>query len=80
MIKRAGAGRMKAGHIKVGRPDVRPDAPSHVKGVKEGNASGHYESMPGHLSDGRSTAERSTGINPGDREPIEPGMPALSPA
>ena len=34
----------------------------------------------GHLPDGRSTAERSTGINAKAREPIDPRMPNLSPA
>ncbi|WP_113702395.1 hypothetical protein [Nonomuraea lactucae] len=66
--------------IKTGRPDVRPDAPAHVKGVHEGNAPGNYDRHEGHLPDGRSTAARSTGINPADRDPIEPGMPNLSPA
>ena len=32
------------------------------------------------LDDGRSTAARSTGINPGMEEPIDPRMPNLSPA
>jgi hypothetical protein len=36
--------------------------------------------MPGHQPDGTSSAERSTGINPGAREPIDPRMPNLSPA
>jgi hypothetical protein len=35
--------------------------------------------MPGHLPDGRSTAERSTGINPKAHDPILPAMPNLSP-
>jgi hypothetical protein len=72
--------RKKAQGIRVGRPDVRPDLPSHVKGVKEGNAVGNYERMPGHLPDDRSTAARSTGINPSRRDPIDPRMPNLSPA
>jgi hypothetical protein len=50
-----------------------------VKGVRQGNSTGNYESMPGHLPDGRSTAARSTGINPGKHEPIDPRMPNLSP-
>jgi hypothetical protein len=36
--------------------------------------------MPGHKPDGRSTAERSTGIAAADRQPIDPRMPNLSPA
>ncbi|GIG87973.1 hypothetical protein [Plantactinospora endophytica] len=66
--------------IRTGRPDVRPDTPSHTKGTHQGNACGHYERAKGHLPDGRSTAARSTGINPKSRDPIDPGMPNLSPA
>ncbi|WP_207756174.1 hypothetical protein [Nonomuraea cypriaca] len=66
--------------IRTGRRDVRPDAPSHVKGVKEGNSRGNYEKQKGHLPDGSSTARRSTGINPGKHDPIDPDMPNLSPA
>jgi hypothetical protein len=57
-----------------------PDMPSHVKGVPQGNARGNYERMVGHEPDGRSSAERSTGINPGGAQPIDPRMPNLSPA
>lgn len=67
-------------YLRLGRPDVRPDAPSHVKGVKEGNSAGSYDKQVGHLQDGRSTAARSTGINPHARDPIDPRMPNLSPA
>lgn len=66
--------------MRLGKPDVRPDAPSHVRGIRQGNSSGNYDSQAGHKPDGRSTAERSTGINAGDREPIDPSMPNLSPA
>ncbi|MET8002809.1 hypothetical protein [Nonomuraea glycinis] len=66
--------------IVTGRRQVRPDAPAHVKGVREGNATGNYEGQPGHLPDGRSTAARSTGINAADRDAIDPDMPNLSPA
>jgi hypothetical protein len=58
----------------------RPDMPAHVRGVPEGNARGNYEKMPGHEPDGRSTAERSTGVNPANEQPIDPRMPNLSPA
>jgi hypothetical protein len=64
--------------IKTGKPDVAPDTPSHTPGVEEGNA-GRHDSQPGHLPDGRSTARRSTGVNPGHAEPIDPRMPNLSP-
>jgi hypothetical protein len=64
--------------IKVGSPHVRPDAPAHTRGVHQGNE-GPYEAQAGHLPDGRSTAERSTGINPSHANPIDPRMPNLSP-
>ncbi len=66
--------------IKVGKSDVKPDAPTHVPGVKQGNTPGNYEKSGGHLKDGRSTDQRSTGINPGKHGPIDPRMPNLSPA
>jgi hypothetical protein len=66
--------------IKVGRADVNNATPTHVPGVRTGNTVGGYEKSPGHLPDGRSTARRSTGINPEAREPILPEMPNLSPA
>ena len=71
--------RERTANIVVGRPDVRPDLPSHTRGVNQGNAPGHYERQIGHLLDGRSTAARSTGINAADRDPIDPNMPCLSP-
>ena len=65
--------------LPVGRKEPKTDKPTHTRGVKQGNATGSYESMSGHLPDGRSTAERSTGINPKGAEPIDPRMPNLSP-
>jgi hypothetical protein len=56
------------------------DKPTHTPGIKQGNSPGNYESQTGHEPDGRSTAARSTGINPGMEEPIDPRMPNLSPA
>jgi hypothetical protein len=66
--------------ISVGRGDVSPDTPAHTPGVRMGNQPGAYGDMPGHLPDGKSTAERSTGINAQARNPIDPKMPNLSPA
>jgi hypothetical protein len=66
--------------MKFGKRETTTDAPGHVKGIKQGNATGNYERQAGHYPDGRSSAERSTGINPGAREPIDPRMPNLSPA
>ena len=57
----------------------KPDAPAHVKGIKQGNSTGNYEKSGGHLPDGRRTAKASTGINPKARNPIDPSMPSLSP-
>jgi hypothetical protein len=56
------------------------DDPAHIPGIKQGNAKGNYEAQAGHEPDGRSTAERSTGINAKARQPIDPRMPNLSPA
>jgi hypothetical protein len=65
--------------IRVGRPDVRPDAPSHVPGVKQGNAPGNYEKQAGFTTDDKADARRSTGIEPGRYDPILPSMPNLPP-
>ena len=66
-------------HIKTGKADTEHDAPAHVKGIHQGNEPGSYGKMAGHTEDGRSTAARSTGINPKAHEPIDPRMPNLSP-
>ena len=65
-------------NLRVGEPDVKPDALAHTRGTNQGN-SGPTESQPGHLADGTATAARSTGINPKARDPIDPRMPNLSP-
>jgi hypothetical protein len=65
--------------LRLGRRDVKTDAPAHTPGIKQGNSKGNYERQAGHLPDGRSTAARSTGVNAGAREPIDPRMPNLSP-
>jgi hypothetical protein len=65
--------------IRVGRPDVRLDAPSHVKGVEQGNAVGNYEKQRGHHADGTADARRSTGVAPRRHEPILPTMPNIPP-
>jgi hypothetical protein len=67
-------------NLNVGKPAVSLDASAHKKGIAQGNASGSYEKMAGHFADGRSSAHRSTGINPKGAEPIDPRMPNLSPA
>lgn len=67
-------------NLKTGTPDVKPGMPAHVNGIKQGNSTGNYEKQVGHHKDGTSTAERSTGVNSGANEPIDPRMPNLSPA
>ncbi len=66
-------------NLEVGKPDVKPDKPTHVFGIPQGNSTGHYGRSPGHRLDGRSTARRSTGILPKKHDPIDPRMPNISP-
>jgi len=68
------------GMFKRGKQHTPTDAPTHVKGVKQGNSVGNYEKQNGHEADGKATAAKSTGINIGGREPIDPRMPNLPPA
>lgn len=63
--------------IKVGKPDVEPDLPSHVDGVPQGNQK--PAKQQGHHDDGTVDARRSTGINPKKHDPILPIMPNLPP-
>jgi hypothetical protein len=68
-------------NLKVGKPDTKPDSPSHVPGVQQGNSPPVLD--PGFKKIGqalRGTGRRSTGINPGQRNPITPDAPNLSPA
>ena len=75
--------------IRVGKPDTTPDAPAHTPGVSQGNESGGIENDPGLYETGetgvgrptaKSTARKSTGINPEARNPIDPNSPSLPPA
>ncbi len=66
--------------IRVGHAKIKPTSPTHVPGMRIGNEPGSYERSHGHLPDGRSTARRSTGIDPDGHNPILPEMPNLSPA
>jgi hypothetical protein len=65
--------------IKLGKPDVRPDATAHTKGVPQGNAPGAYAKQVGHHADGTADARRSTGVAPRRHDPILPTMPNLPP-
>jgi hypothetical protein len=62
--------------IRVGKPDVRIDASSHVDGVEEGNSA---KKQAGFHDDGTVDARRSTGISPSRHDPLAPGMPNLPP-
>jgi hypothetical protein len=66
-------------NLKTGKGDASPDTSAHTPGVKSGNSKGNYDSQPGHLPDGRSSAKRSTGVNADSHNPIDPRMPNLSP-
>jgi hypothetical protein len=65
--------------MKLGPVQRLMERPTRTPGTKAGNSCGNYERQSGHLADGRATAERSTGINPKAREPIDPRMPNIPP-
>ncbi|HUJ66537.1 MAG TPA: hypothetical protein VLX59_13415 [Acidimicrobiales bacterium] len=67
------------GRIRVGRPDVAPDTPTHVTGIEQGNRVDAYEHQVGHHQDGTADARRSTGIAPRKHNPILKVMPNLPP-
>jgi hypothetical protein len=60
--------------LRLGKPQVQTDKPTHVTGTKQGNAKGNYERQAGHEPDGRSTSERSTGVNAKGANPIDPRL------
>ena len=68
-----------ADYLKTGKPDVKPDAPAHTPGINKGGAPGSRAKQPGHLPDGRRSAEAVTGVNAKARNPIDQRMPFLSP-
>jgi hypothetical protein len=77
------------GDIRVGKPDTKPEASAHTPGVSQGNEPGGIEGDPGLYETGetgagrptaKSTARKSTGINPEARNPIDPNSPNLPPA
>jgi hypothetical protein len=71
-------------NLVVGKPDVKPSAPSHTFGVREGNMRKSMIREPGIKRAGRfmasATPRRSTGINAAAHGPIDPRMPVLTPA
>jgi len=71
-------------NIVVGKPDVSPEAPSHVKGVFQGNRAHKLQRHKGIEEESETRAEgsarRSTGIRPKEHDVIDPRMPKISPA
>ena len=62
--------------IRVGKPDVRVDAASHIRGVESGN---QKKRQRGIHKDGTVDARLSTGIRPKRHNPILPVMPNMPP-
>jgi hypothetical protein len=67
------------GRIRVGKPDVKQDTPTHVLGIRQGNHRGAYKHSRGHHADGTADARRSTGVSPKKHDPILKIMPNLPP-
>ncbi len=71
-------------NVVVGKPDVRPEGPSHVPGVLQGNHPHPTQRHKGvhEIDDDRAEgdARRSTGIRPKHHDVIDPRMPKISPA
>jgi hypothetical protein len=76
---------MKVVHnVKVGKAKVKPTAPHHVRGIREGNkvntfqfTQGMYKRKDGKML--KASASRSTGVNSLFRNSIVPGAPRLTP-
>jgi hypothetical protein len=69
-------------NVKVGRAKVRPDTPTHVPWVREGNKKHSTRLSKGlHVKKDRvyATASRSTGVNALFRNSIVPKAPRLTP-
>ncbi|MFE3638474.1 hypothetical protein [Streptomyces cellostaticus] len=66
------------GSIRVGRAQARPDTPSHVPGLHQGN-SGPRDRQSGFHADGTSDARRSTGIHSKRHDALIDAMPNISP-
>jgi hypothetical protein len=67
------------GRIRVGKPHVKPDTPTHVAGITQGNEQDAYHKQAGHYEDGTANARRSTGVRPARHDPILKIMPNLPP-
>ncbi|MEV0688890.1 hypothetical protein [Streptomyces sp. NPDC050388] len=66
------------GTIKVGKSQAKPDTPTHVKGLHQGNW-GPRHRQPGHHEDGKADARRSTGIHWKRHNRVMDSMPSISP-
>jgi hypothetical protein len=67
------------GQILIGKPDVEPDGPAHVSGIREGNVKRKGSRQIGHRKDGTADARRSTGVRPKKHNAILKIMPNLPP-
>jgi len=67
------------GYIRVGKTHVKPNSPTHVPGIRQGNMSKGVDKQAGHHTDHTADARRSTGIQPKKHNPILPIMPNLPP-
>jgi len=65
--------------LRVGRPDVRIDTPSHTPGTTKGEQVVLKSPEKGRTNKAR-TARSSTSINPSLQGPIDARMPHLPPA
>lgn len=60
------------------RQHTTPDSPAHTPGTHKGEEWVRTQKEPGREGE-TATARSSTGINPRNREPIDPRMPHLPP-
>lgn len=71
-------------NVRVGEPDVEPSAPSHIRGIFQGNhphvTQRHKGIEEESKTRGTADARRSTGIRPKAHDVIDPKMPKISPA
>ncbi|MEU6577607.1 hypothetical protein [Streptomyces sp. NPDC046805] len=65
-------------NVRVGRAQAKPDTPTHVPGMHEGNE-GPYEDQAGHHEDGTADARRSTGIGSKRHDALLDIMPNIPP-
>ncbi|MEU9207403.1 hypothetical protein AB0D27_05480 [Streptomyces sp. NPDC048415] len=66
------------GRIRVGKPGVKPDTPTHVFGLHQGNKGPHGH-QAGHHKDGTADARWSTGVHWKKHNAIMKTMPNLPP-